>query len=220
MSDETFPLAGIASTPYAEDRLIAGTLRLLDKAITLLSGQDLVRGTLLGKRTVGDPTAAAGAGNTGTGTIGSLTIGTAKKPGVYKVVIIEPATDAGKFVVEDPDGILLGTGTVGVAFTATGAPSFTLSDGTDFVAGDYFNITVAEGDGKYLKSVAAATDGSQVPDAILAHDCDASLADKATVAYIAGDFNEEAVTYGAGHTAASVREGLRLKSIYLITPEG
>ena len=70
--------------------------------------------------------------------------------------------------------------------------------------------------GKYTLSLSASSDGSQTPDAILAHDCDATGADKQTVAYKGGWFNETRVVYGTGHTAASVREGLRDKNIQLI----
>lgn len=72
--------------------------------------------------------------------------------------------------------------------------------------------------GKYIKSASAAGDGSQTPDAILAEDVDATAADKEAMVYYTGDFDETAVTFGTGHTAASVREGLRAKGIHLITP--
>lgn len=73
---------------------------------------------------------------------------------------------------------------------------------------------------KYNKSLAAETDGSEVPDLILAEDCDASLADKPAIAYERGDFIQEALTIGTGHTAASIKEGLRLKGIFLISSVG
>ena len=46
------------------------------------------------------------------------------------------------FEVEDPDGILVGVGTVAVAFSAGGV-AFTIADGaTDFVAGSGFYVDV------------------------------------------------------------------------------
>jgi type 1 fimbria pilin len=71
--------------------------------------------------------------------------------------------------------------------------------------------------GKYNKSLSAAADGSQTPDAILAEDCDATAADKVTIAYFAGQFNENSLTLGAAHTVASIKEGLRGKGIHLIS---
>lgn len=70
--------------------------------------------------------------------------------------------------------------------------------------------------GKYIKSLSAAADGSQVPDLILAEDVDATAADSAVLAYARGDFTTNALTIGAGHTAASITEGLRAKGITLL----
>ena len=63
--------------------------------------------------------------------------------------------------------------------------------------------------GKYALSASGASDGSQLPAIVLAEDTDASGADKVTVAYFGGVFDENAITYGAGHTKSSVREALR-----------
>lgn len=71
--------------------------------------------------------------------------------------------------------------------------------------------------GKYVKSLAVANDGSEVPDLILAEDVDATGADKTALAYARGDFTTQALTIGAGHTAASITEGLRAKGITLLT---
>ncbi len=138
--------------------------------VTLAVSQgDLVPGAVLGKITkAGTATAAAIAGNTGTGTVGSITVGAGAKAGVYKLFIIEPATDAGKFQVEDPDGIIIGTGTVAVAFSKSGL-GFTLSDGTDFVAGDGFTITVAAGSGYYAVYDNAEDDGTETATVILGY---------------------------------------------------
>lgn len=69
--------------------------------------------------------------------------------------------------------------------------------------------------GKYQTSVAAAGDGSQTPSVILAKDIDASAGDVVAPVYIAGGFNQRALTLGAGHTADSIREGLRALNIYI-----
>jgi len=71
--------------------------------------------------------------------------------------------------------------------------------------------------GKYILSASAAADGSQTPDFILAEDCDATGGDKQALAYSRGDFIAEKVILGAGHTIASIKEGLRVKNIILIT---
>jgi hypothetical protein len=74
--------------------------------------------------------------------------------------------------------------------------------------------------GKYILSASAAVDGSQVPEAILAEDAPAASADFQAVAIFTGEINELAVTLGAGHTLASIRDGLRNKSIFLTKNQG
>jgi hypothetical protein len=73
--------------------------------------------------------------------------------------------------------------------------------------------------GKYNLSLSAASDGSQIPDLILAEDCDASSGDKIAIAYSRGDFNAQKLTIGTGHTIASIKEGLRVKNIILINSQ-
>lgn len=143
---------------------------LCREAVTLYgSAATYVVGTVLGKYLV-TPTAtsAAGAANTGNGAMGAITM-TAKaglRKGVYTLVITKAAANAGDFVLKDPDGDVVGTGTVAVAF-AQGGFSFTLADGaTDFAQGDSFAITV-DGTEKYKIVEATATDGSEVAAAVL-----------------------------------------------------
>ncbi len=69
--------------------------------------------------------------------------------------------------------------------------------------------------GKVTLSAAAATDGSQVPYGILYDEYDALAADRACGYHIKGEFNGHALTLGAGHTLASVRDALRAGGIYL-----
>lgn len=148
------------------------------ETVTILSGQTVKAGHVLGKVTKGAATGAAVAGNTGNGTItASPTVGAGAKVGVYRVVAIEPATDLGKFEVEDPDGVIIGVATVGTQFTTH--LTFTIADGsTDFVSGDSFTITVAAGSGKYKEYNPANTDGSEKAVAIAYDNVDASGGDK------------------------------------------
>jgi hypothetical protein len=137
------------------------------------------------------------------------------KEGVYRAVCIEPGANVGTFAIFDPQGIEVGTATVAVAFV--GPINFTINDGaTDFISGDTFNITVSAVTYKYKLAVAAAVDGSAEPDAILVDDIDATAADKVCNGYFTGQFNSSRLTYGAGLTAAIVRDRLRNKGIHLI----
>ncbi|MFQ5460603.1 MAG: head decoration protein [Anaerolineae bacterium] len=74
------------------------------------------------------------------------------------------------------------------------------------------------GSGEYVLSLAAAADGSQTPVAILVADTDASAGALTAGVYLSGEFNENAVTFGTGHTAAGVKDALRDLNIYLKSP--
>jgi len=72
--------------------------------------------------------------------------------------------------------------------------------------------------GKYIKSASAASDGSQVPSAVLVDGVDATAADVVGAgAYFAGEFNSNALTLGAGWTVATVGAALRSLSIFVKT---
>lgn len=120
--------------------------------------------------------ATAWAGNSGTGTVGAITVTAAAKPGTYKVLFGVAETNKGNFLVEDPDGIIVGQGDATVAFSAGGL-AFTISDSTDFVAGDGFDIVVAAGSGNWTQYNQDASSGAQVPAGILFDDVDATTAD-------------------------------------------
>lgn len=93
-----------------------------------------------------------------------------------------------------------------------------LAEGQNLTAGAVLGkITTG---GKYALSLSASSDGSQTPDAILAHAVDATAEDTEALVHVRGDFNEGALTIGTGHTADSIREGLRTKGITLISTVG
>lgn len=213
------PNASFASSTYTPDQLIARRPELLSsRSITLVSGQNLARGAVLGKITADTvpTTGTADGGNTGNGTMGSVAAGGADiQAGTYTIRCFDAVTNAGLFEVVAPDGTVVGIAEAAVAFTSSHL-DFTIADGgTDFVVGDQFTVAVS-GSGKYTLSAAAADDGSATPDLILAQATDASSGDVVTIAYDRGDFDENEITLGSGHTAASVREGLRTKGIFLV----
>lgn len=206
-----------ASTSYTPDRLVISLDDVVSRKVTLLSGQNCIRGTVLGRIAVG-AVSETHAGNTGNGAM-TLDASTPRlanaQVGVYTVKCTAAASNSGTFRVYDPLGNVLGD--VAVAATFSDQIKFVIADGaTDFIVGDTFLVTVAAGSGKYVKSLSAAIDGSQIPDCILAEDTDASSADVDTPGYFRGQFNDAAITLGTAHTVASIREGLRVKGIDLI----
>lgn len=211
---------GLNTSTYTPKELIAGEFPRATRVVLIGGAAALLAGTLMGRTvTGGAATGAAGAGNTGTGTIGSVTAQTGNQVGVYRITCIEPAANGGQFVVEDPNGVEIGHVAVAAAFATE--IGFTIADGaTDFVAGDFFTVTIAAGTEKFIKSLLAAVDGSQVPCAILAQDTDASGGDVEDAVYLTGEFNQSKLTFGTGHTAANTAHGLSQKNIYLRAPVG
>lgn len=70
--------------------------------------------------------------------------------------------------------------------------------------------------GKLVLSLAAAEDGSETPYAVLAdEEVNASAGDVGATWYLTGQFNAANLTIGTGHTAASVRAGLRSLGIFI-----
>lgn len=120
-----------------------------DVVISAGSGR-LAAGTLIALITAANaltPTAAAG--NTGNGTIGSVTVTSAAISGDYILTITEAAANGGKFELLDPTGYPVGEGQVGQPFTGGGL-TFTLSDGaTDFAVEDSFTLNVKANLGEY-----------------------------------------------------------------------
>ncbi|MFC3693411.1 head decoration protein [Chenggangzhangella methanolivorans] len=89
----------------------------------------------------------------------------------------------------------------------------TLASGQNLQRGALLGKITASG--KYILSLSAANDGSQTPAVVLAEDCDASAADKVTVAYFRGRFDAGAMTFGTGQTVANTREALRDVGVFI-----
>jgi hypothetical protein len=148
------------------------------EVVTVLLGQNLKAGHVIGLATLGAGSAVAGGSNTGDGTMGAITVGGDAQVGDYVLTITEAAANAGAFQVVDPQGDVVGLGNVAAAFSGGGL-AFTLADGaTDFAVGDTFTITVAAGSGKAKEWNPANTDGSQFVYGVLFDNVDASTADK------------------------------------------
>lgn len=142
------------------------------KVITInQAAATLPLGSVLGSY-IASPVGTAGAVvGTGNGAMGSiaLTANAGLQLGTYIVRITKTVTNAGDFVLLDPQGKVVGIGSVAVAFNQAGF-AFTLADGaTDFVAGDYIPIVVT-GTVKYKLVEATATDGTQIAKAVLVGD--------------------------------------------------
>ncbi len=212
---------------FSPQGIIAGDRPLTHQPITVLDGEGArVRGSVMGKISIGAASSAAkSGGNTGTGTFvldATTPVLAGAKVGVYTLRCITATSNGGVFRLTDPDGYDLGDYTIaagpgGVVTVANDIKGVITDASTDFIVGDGFDITVAAGSGKWKLAVAAALDGSAVPRAILSEDLDASDDDVTGPAYFEGEFASEMLTYGAGHTAATVEAAFRAagQAIYL-----
>lgn len=216
--------AQLSTATYAPDALVAGNHHLLvGRKITIATGEgELPRGAVIGKVTASNGATAQAGTNTGTASVGTITVSTNALDGDYTVVVTaaKDGDTAATFTVTAPNGATA-TGSMGVAFSGVGL-SFTITDGVtgDGTApaakDDSWTISVVAANGEYRLSAAGASDGSQTPDLILAEPVDATTRDIEALAYERGDFNANALTLGAGHTVASIRDGLRAKGITIL----
>ncbi len=103
----------------------------------------------------------------------------------------------------------------------------------NLIAGDFpivtRSITVAVGqaltrgavlgrisvNGQYVLSQAKASDGSETPSVILAHNIDTTNSECEAICYLSGQFNSDALIFGAGITPESAVHTLRQLNIYL-----
>lgn len=198
------------------DRLRAGCTKpeLVRAGIILANELALTRGAVLGR--VAGAISETHAGNTGNGVMGAITPGRLVKEGRYKLLITAAASNAGTFELRGPDGSLISSGTVAVAFVSDHM-SFTLADGaTDFIVGDAFIINVAQGT-KYRHVNSANTDGSGTPIGVLLKDIATSVSDTSHDVAIAfeGEFNEAALTFGGSEALAQHRTALEERGLYL-----
>jgi hypothetical protein len=203
---------GVQNDVYTPDRLIAGPMQLITQNINVAAGQVLYRGAVMGRITGTITDTFAGTGN---GTITGMAIGARSLPGAYVVT----ATSATSFNVVDPLGASREVATVGQPYESE-VIGFTINAGsTPFVAGDAFTVTVSATGGEYALSVSTASDGSQVPVGILVENIDTSStgynAATPNAIFVMGEFNANALSFGAGFDAAAVRDGLAARGIHI-----
>ncbi len=149
-----------------------------DELLTFAGADTFVAGTILARLGALSVSAGTVQGGTGTGTISLVSI--VEGPivplvGVYKLTCIEAVAQGGVFQLTDPNGAIV-AGYLAMNTTSTGAKAFeagglafTLTDATDFIVGNYFDITVVAG-GKMVPFNPAGTGGAQVPRGVLTYE--------------------------------------------------
>lgn len=195
---------GVQAQVYSPDQLISDARSLVTQPVLLASGY-LKRGTVLGQQTENPVQVVSGAGNTGDGVIGSITLGPAIKTGGYQLA----ATAVTKFNVTSPTGDVLGVATVGTPFVHAEITLTITAGGVAFKAADSFTLNVFDAVGTYVECVRTATDGSQFPLAILVDDADATSGPVTAGAYLSGEFNAARLIYGATWSLPALVSAMR-----------
>lgn len=137
---------------FQPDALIAGDNDIVTEDVYIPSGNNLARGTVLGRVRVSVPASGTADGsNTGDGTVTAVTGGPKTQQGTYTVECITAETNGGTFRITDPDGNDLGDAKIqagagnSIDFSSEEI-NLTITDGsTDFAVGDKFTIAVTEG---------------------------------------------------------------------------
>jgi hypothetical protein len=199
----------IYAETFIPDQLIAGNLKLVSQPVLIPSG-NLVRGAVLGQQTTSTIVVTPGT-NTGTGTVGTTSLGATQTFGAFLL----KATSATVFSVTDPEGNALPNATVGTPYVNAEINFTITAGGTAFVANDSFSLNALEASGNFILSVKTASDGSQVPLAILATTTNATVSPQMAGAYVMGEFNQNALTFDPSWTLPGLQAALRQYGIFV-----
>jgi hypothetical protein len=207
---------------FTQDKLIGGDFPLVTEPVTLLDGQTIARGALLGLIEAGTvpTTGTLVAGGSADGTLTVVTGGVNTVAGIYTVICIAALTNGGVFNVLDPDGKLVTTveivaGAGGTGVFVTPQLNGTITDGAnDFDLGDYFTVTVPAGSGKAKLIDSAAIDGSGKPYCVSSEAAAPSGADAEITGYLTGQFNIIGLSVGGSDTVAQHKDAMRALSMF------
>jgi hypothetical protein len=148
-----------------------------EDAVLEFTGADTyAEGVLMAQVIAGAVTVVADVGNTGDGTVTgqALAAGGPARVGAWNFEVTAAVVNGGVFKLEDPDANLVASdltipaGAGNTLVVTVGGLTFTVTDGTtDFIVGDKFAISVADGGHKWRPFVEGAVNGLGSPSGIL-----------------------------------------------------
>jgi len=218
-------MANITITNVDEGSIQVGECEFRDELVTFAGAGTLAEGTLLARQDVSlTLTAGTVQGGTGTGTVTVLSIPNSTvlpMVGDWVLTVVEAVANGGIFKLADPNGMIVATdlrmtaGSGGATVVEVAGMQFTITDATDFIAGNFFLITVAAGSGKMVPYSATGAGGAQFPKAVLAKALTATGAgDLPTRPIIKGKVaKERLVINGGGSIGAALLDQLRAYGI-------
>jgi hypothetical protein len=185
---------------FIPDKIFAGgVLDVPTGSGTLARGQNLARGSVLGRVLRGLGEAAADPGNAGEGSIDDVALGRGSKVGSYVIECIAAGPPA-VFAVLDPDGHRLADAVAGVPYA--GQIAFEITPyGDPFDEGDRFTVEVEAGSKQLKLATSLGTVGTEELHGVLADNTDATDAAVPCALYLGGEFNAAALTFAEGDDA-------------------
>ena len=215
------------TSPYVlsnYDGLFAGSTDVVaSQGETILAGGGaygvLPRGTVLGEVMFVLGQAAAVTGNTGDGTIGSVSLGHGRIVGNYTAKCTAVATESVKaqFALYDPNNCIVNTMYADDAFA--GPVHFTIITGAShaFALDDAFTIPVAMPTSvEYRPSQLANVDGSENANAILLNQVDCTIGNSTGIIALQGEFVGNKLTFLGDDTIMDHRLMLRGNGLIVI----
>jgi hypothetical protein len=160
---------------------------------------------------------SGGTANTGTSTVGSISLGPQAAAGNYTITATA-TSQTSAFTITNPRSESMPNGAVGTAYTSQEI-NFTITAGGTVTAGDTFIITVPP---TALAPVwklctAAAVDGSEVPAGILADYCDPTGGNVTAGVYLMGEFNANALIYDPALSLAFIKAAFSGRGVFVKT---
>jgi len=207
----------------------AGPYECQDETVSFTAEDTYVAGTILARKTAASVSAGTVQGGTGTGTLTAVGFADGDVvpiAGVYVLTCIEAVAHGGVFKLVDPNGAIVAgyiPMTVGSGLTTTweaGGLTGILTDATDFIAGNYFEITVVGGS-KLVPYALAGTGGAQIPVAVATYDLyKASSGDLSARVLVSGKVNKNRLILDAdgddSNITAAVLDKLRRAGIHAV----
>jgi len=184
-----------------------------DEILSFAAADTFVKGTLIARRTAASVSAGTVQGGTGTGTISAVDFvegPVVPMAGAYRLECIVAVANGGVFQLLDPNGAVVAAyldmktaSTGSKTFEAAGL-TFTLTDATDFIVGNFFLITVVAGS-KCVPYNPAGKGGEQFPIGVLLDEyTKAGSGDLAARVMVAGEVVKERLIIDVDGTGANI----------------
>lgn len=212
-------MANLTITNVDVGNVIQKNAQFRDELLIFGGAGTVLEGTILARQEVNNAPVASAVTGTGNGTVTSPAA-VAPGPivplvGVYTLTVVETIVEGGVMELTDPNGAIVGSnlildpaGEASTEFEVAGL-LFTVNEGsTDFIAGDFFTITVVA-DGKMIPFAIAGAGGAQIPIAIITFDSVATGAgNEAIRAGVAGSYRKERLIIDADGDGSNITDAI------------